>query len=80
VRVCDLQQFLDPFTKGSDVVKNAVILVEVNGKLHDIRRMEVQENATPILGQKGKMTHRLVLRTEKKSSNLILPDKLQTDY
>ena len=80
MRVVDLMQFLQPFTKGSDTVKNANILVEVNGKLHDIRRMEVQENVTPIIGQKGKMTHRLVLRTQKQSTNIILPDKLQTDY
>ena len=80
MRVVDLMQFLQPFTKGSDTVKNANILVEVNGKLHDIRRMEVQENVTPIIGQKGKMTHRLVLRTQKQASNIILPHKLQTDY
>ena len=80
MRVVDLMQFLQPFTKGSDTVKNANILVEVNGKLHDIRRMEVQENVTPIIGQKGKMTDRLVLRTLKQSTNIILPDKLQTDY
>lgn len=79
MRVQDLQQFLGSFTKGSDAVKNAVILVEVNGKLHDVRRMEVHENTTPILGHKGHTAHRLVLKTSK-PSNIILPDKLQRDY
>ena len=41
--------------------------------------MEVHENATPIIGQPGHSTHRLVLKTQKPSS-LILPDKLQRDY
>ena len=49
MRVQDLQLFLSNFTKGSDAVKNAVIYVEINGKLHAIRRMEVHENATPII-------------------------------
>ena len=40
MRVQDLQQFLGSFTEGSDAVKNAVIFVEINGKLHAIRRME----------------------------------------
>ena len=48
MRVQDLQLFLSSFTKGSDAVKNAVIYVEVKGKLHAIRRMEVHENAVPI--------------------------------
>ena len=79
MRVQDLQQFLSNFTKGSDAVQNAVILVEVNGKLHDVRRMEVHENTMPILGHKGHTAHRLVLKTNAVSS-LILPDKLQQDY
>ena len=79
MRVQDLQLFLNNFTKGSDAVKNAVVFVEINGKLHDIRRMEVHENSTPIIGQPGHSAHRLVLKTEKHSS-LILPDKLQKDY
>ena len=41
MRVQDLQTFLGSFTKGSDAVTNAVIYVEVKGKLHAIRRMEV---------------------------------------
>ena len=79
MRVQDLQQFLQPFTKGSDAMKNAVILVEVQGKLFDVRRMEVHENSAPIIGFKGHTAHRLVLKTQKPSS-IILPDKLQKDY
>ena len=79
MRVQDLQQFLSSFTEGSDAVKNAVIFVEKDGKLHQIKRMEVHENAHPIIGQPGHTTHRLVLKTEKPSS-LILPNKLQEDY
>ena len=48
MRVKDLQEFLGSFTEGSEAVKNAVIFVEINGKLHAIRRMEVHENAHPI--------------------------------
>ena len=79
MRVQDLQQFLGSFTEGSDAVKNAVLMVEVQGKLFDVRRMEVHENATPIVGHKGHTAHRLVLKTEKPSS-IILPDKLRNDY
>ena len=79
MRVQDLQLFLGSFTKGSDAVTNAVIYVEVQGKLHAIRRMEVHENAVPIIGQRGHSAHRLVLKTEK-PSKLILPEKLQRDY
>jgi hypothetical protein len=79
MRVQDLQQFLTSFTEGSDAVKNAVLLCEVNGKLYDVRRMEVHENSAPIIGHKGHTAHRLVLKTEKPSA-LILPDKLKKDY
>ena len=79
MRVKDLQQFLGSFTEGSEAVKNAVIFVEIKGKLHAIRRMEVHENVHPIVGLPGHSAHRLVLKTEKPSS-LILPDKLQQDY
>ena len=79
MRVQDLQTFLGSFTKGSDAVKNAVIYVEINGKLHQIRRMEVHEHSFPIIGHPGHTAHRLVLKTERASS-LILPDKLQKDY
>ncbi len=79
MRVQDLQQFLSSFTEGSDAVKNAVILCEVNGKLYDVRRMEVHENQAPIVGFTGHSAHRLVLKTTKTSS-IILPDKLKKDY
>ena len=79
MRVKDLQEFLSSFTGGSEAVKNAVLFVEVNGKLHPIRRMEVHENSQPIVGFPGHFSHRLVMKTEKPSS-IILPDKLQTDY
>jgi hypothetical protein len=79
MRVQDLQQFLSSFTEGSDAVKNAVILCEVNGKLYDVRRMEVHENQAPIVGFKGHTAHRLVLKTTKPSP-IILPDKLKNDY
>jgi|TARA_R100001530_G_scaffold130819_1_gene102001 hypothetical protein len=79
MRVQDLQQFLSSFTEGSDAIKNAVLMVEVQGKLFDVRRMEVHEHSTPIVGHKGHTAHRLVMKTEK-PSGLILPDKLQNDY
>jgi hypothetical protein len=79
MRVQDMQQFLTSFTEGSDAVKNAVIFAEVNGTLYDVRRMEVHENAVPIIGHTGHTAHRLVLKTQKPSS-IILPDKLQKDY
>ena len=79
MRVQDLQEFLSSFTAGSDAVKNAVLLCEVNGTLYDVRRMEVHENAVPIVGHKGHTAHRLVLKTQKPSS-IIHPDKLQKDY
>ena len=79
MRVQDMQQFLTSFTEGSEAVRNAVILCEVEGTLYDVRRMEVHENAAPIVGFKGHTAHRLVLKTAKPSS-IILPDKLQKDY
>ncbi len=56
-----------------------MIFVEKDGKLHEVKRMEVQENTQPILGHKGHTAHRLVIKTEKPSS-IILPDKLMKDY
>ena len=79
MRVQDLQQFLSSFTEGSDAIKNAVIYAEVDGTLYDVKRMEVHENAVPVLGHKGHTAHRLVMKTQKPSS-IILPDKLQKDY
>ena len=79
MRVQDLQQFLSNFTKGSDAVKNAQVFVEINGKLADVRRLEVHENSMPIIGFAQHKAHRLVIKT-KKPSNIILPEKLQKDY
>ena len=67
MRVQDLQQFLAQFTEGSDAIKNAQVFVEVNGKLADVRRLEVHENSIPIVGHKGHTAHRLVIKTEKPS-------------
>jgi hypothetical protein len=79
MRVQDLQQFLSRFTEGSDAIKNAQVFVEVNGRLSDVRRLEVHENSIPIVGHKGRVAHRLVIKTQKPSS-IILPEKLQKDY
>ena len=86
MRVKDLQEFLSTFTaadsKGvrqGNAVSNAVIMVEHNGHLHEIRRMEVHEHTAPIIGQSGHTAHRLVLKTQK-ASKLLLPDKLKDDY
>ena len=79
MRVQDLQEFLAKFTEGSDAIKNAHLFVEVNGKLAEVKRMEVQENSMPIVGHKGHTAHRLVLKTQKPSS-IVLPEPLQKDY
>jgi len=86
MRVQDLQQFLSTFTAANtagtrqgNAISNAILLVEVNGQLHDIKRMEVQEHTAPIIGHKGHSAHRLVLKTQKPSS-IILSDKLKQDY
>ena len=85
MRVKDLQQYLSNFTAANatgtrqgNAVSNAILFVEVNGFLHEIKRMEVHEHAIPYLGHTGS-THRLVLKTEKKSK-LIIPTKLKDDY
>ena len=86
MRVKDLQEFLSKFTeanatgtKQGNAVSNAVIMVEHNGRLQEIRRMEVHEHAVPIIGHKGHTAHRLVLKTIKESP-LIMPTKLKDDY
>tara|TARA_R100001224_G_scaffold67282_1_gene40572 strand:+ start:235 stop:474 length:240 start_codon:yes stop_codon:yes gene_type:complete len=79
MKVSFLQEFLAKFSTGSDAVKNAQIFVEVNGKLYDVRRMEVHEHTLPIIGHKGHSSHRLVLKTSQ-PTNIVLPDKLQKDY
>ena len=86
MRVKDLQEFLAKFTEGKsdgsrqgNAISNAVIFVEKDGHLHEIRRMEVHEHAVPIVGHKGHTAHRLVLKTQKESP-LIMPTKLKDDY
>ena len=86
MRVKDLQEFLAKFTEGKadgsrqgNAISNAVLFVEKDGRLHEIRRMEVHEHAVPIIGHKGHTAHRLVLKTVKESP-LIMPTKLKDDY
>ena len=85
MRVKDLQQYLSNFTAANatgtrqgNAISNAILFVEVNGYLHEIRRMEVHEHAIPYLGHTGS-THRLVMKTQKESP-LIIPTKLKNDY
>ena len=86
MRVKDLQEFLAKFTEAKsdgsrqgNAISNAVIMVEQNGFLHEIKRMEVHEHSVPIIGHSGHTAHRLVLKTVKKSP-LIIPTKLKDDY
>ena len=85
MRVRDLQEFLSTFTardktttKQGNAISDAVIFVEVNGYLEEIKKMEVYENNQVIFGEKkNHHSHRLVLKT-KQNRNIILPDKLRT--
>ena len=86
MRVKDLQEFLSKFTEADatgsrqgNAISNAVIFVEKDGYLHEIKRMEVHDHAVPIIGHKGHTAHRLVMKTQK-ASKLLLPDKLKDDY
>jgi len=86
MRVKDLQQFLSKFTeanatgtKQGNAISNAVIFVEKDGFLHEIKRMEVHDHAVPIVGFRNRTAHRLVLKTQQESK-LILPTKLKDDY
>jgi hypothetical protein len=54
-------------------------MVEMNGFLHEIKRMEVHEHSVPIIGHSGHTAHRLVMKTQKESP-LIMPTKLKDDY
>ena len=83
MRVQDLQEFLSKFTEAKsdgsrqgNAISNAVIMVQVNGHLEKVVRMEVQENSTPIIGHKGHSAHRLVLKTVNQQT-LNIPPKLQ---
>jgi len=84
--VKDLQQYLSKFTeanatgtKQGNAISNAVVMVEINGFLHEIRRMEVHEHSVPIVGHSGHTAHRLVMKTQKESP-LIIPTELKDDY
>ena len=83
MRVKDLQEFLSNFTAANkdgsrqgNAISNAGIMVQVNGHLEKVVRMEVQENSTPIIGHKGHSAHRLVLKTVDQRI-LNIPPKLQ---
>ena len=43
-------------------------LLKRNGRLHEIRRMEVHEHAVPIIGHKGHTAHRLSFENYKRIS------------
>jgi hypothetical protein len=85
--VKDLQEFLSKFTEANalgtrqgNAISNAVIFVEGDdGKLREIRRMEVHEHSAPIIGHTGHTAHRLVMKTTK-VANLWVPEKLKDDY
>jgi hypothetical protein len=86
MRVKDLQEFLSKFTEADatgtrqgNAISNAVIFVEKDGFLHEIKRMEVHDHAVPIVGFRNRTAHRLVLKTQQESK-LILPTKLKDDY
>ena len=85
MRVKDLQLFLSKFTENDatgrqgNALSNAVIFVEKDGHLHEIKRMEVHEHAVPIIGHRQHSAHRLVLKTVQQSP-LIIPTKLKDDY
>ena len=85
MRVRDLQEFLATFTakdksvtKQGNAISDAVIFVDINGYLEEIRKMEVYENNQTIFGAtKNHHSHRLVMKT-KRDQKIILPDKLRS--
>jgi|TARA_R110002020_G_scaffold111916_1_gene258025 hypothetical protein len=86
MRVRDLQEFLSKFTEAKkdgsqqgNAMSDAVIFVEVDGFLEEIKRMEVHENSQTIFGLNGNhQSHRLVMKI-KRDRNIILPNKLRSD-
>ena len=84
MRVRDLQEFLAKFTENKkdgsrqgNAMSDAVIFVEINGYLEEIKKMEVYENNQLIFGEKkNHHSHRLVLKT-KQDQKIIIPDKLR---
>ena len=86
MRVKDLQEFLSKFTEANatgtrqgNAISNAVLMVEKDGYLEEIKRMEVHEHSIPIVGHQGHSAHRLVLKTQNKKK-LIIPPKLKGVY
>ena len=85
MRVRDLQQFLESFTASNksgtrqgNAVSDAVLYVEVNGQLQEIKKMEVHENSQTIFGATGNhQSHRLVMKTAPQH-NIVLPGNLRT--
>ena len=85
MRVRDLQEFLSKFTEAKNdgsrqgnAISDAVIFVEVNVQLQEIKKMEVYENTQLIYGRhKNHYSHRLVLKPQQ-SDHIIMPDKLRT--
>ena len=85
MRVRDLQEFLATFTakdkstsKQGNAISDAVIFVEINGFLEEIKLMEIYENNQTIFGAtKNHHSHRLVMKT-KKEQKIIIPDKLRS--
>ena len=86
MRVRDLQEFLSKFTEANkdgsrqgNALSDAVLFVERDGFLEEIKRMEVHENSQTIFGAKGNhQSHRLVLKT-KQDRKIIIPDKLRNN-
>ena len=86
MRVRDLQEFLAKFTEATkdgsrqgNAMSDAVIYVEKDGFLEEIKRMEVHENSQTIIGAtKNHQSHRLVLKT-KQDRKIIIPDKLRNN-
>ena len=86
MRVRDLQEFLSKFTEAKNdgsrqgnAISDAVIFVEKDGYLEEIKRMEVHENSQTIFGATGnRQSHRIVLKTERKR-NIIIPNKLRNN-
>ena len=87
MRVRDLQEFLSKFNESKkdgsmqgNAMSDAVLYVERDGFLEEIKRMEVHENSQTIIGATGNhQSHRLVLKT-KQDRKIIIPNKMRNDY
>jgi len=76
-----LQEFLSKFTEANkagtrqgNAVSNAQIYVEKDGRLHEIKRIEVQDQG--IIGQSS---IRVVIKTQEKQE-IILPPNLMKEF